>query len=540
MEIYQGKAACRGIAIGKIQYLWTNEQQRLRVHNAEVARQEIEHFHVATNRALEALSLLCEGAGGELTDSDLNVLQGQMKLLEDGAFSRAIESMITSEKVSATYAVSTTRKEMTEYFSNIEEPQIQNYLEDLQDLSERLILILEGLSRDGYTNMDPTILVADHMSPSEVIAWQQEKLLAFVTHEGSVVSHTSIISRTLNIPSLVGVSVNPLWDEREAIVDGFTGTLYLDPDEQTKQKFEQARQQDLEDSRKLLSLKDQKDVTRDGTKVRLYTNIRSVEDLRAVREVGAAGIGLLRSEFQYMARDNYPSESELFRVYREVGVAMEGKPVIIRTLDIGADKKADYMKLPKEENPVMGNRGIRICLERRDLFEEQLRAIFRAAHYGNLAVMYPMITSLDEVMQVKEIAEDVISDLRRKEIPYGTVSHGVLIETPAAVMVADELAREVDFFSIGTNDLTQYVLAMDAQNPDLQEKFDICHPAVLRMIQMAIDAGHRYGKWVGVCGELAADTSMTQTLLNMGADMLSVVPPAVLPLRKKIRELNLR
>ncbi len=538
MKVFHGTATYQGIAIGKIQYLRRNEQH-IRQYTVESARREIRRFRKAKERALEALKFLYEKSSLELGEAESKVFKSQISLLEAGSFTRAIEGMILSEKVNASYAISTTRDELTRTFAKMEDEIIRNRVMDIKDISERLILIIEGISREEYSDMEPVIVVANNLSPTEIMEMDQEKLLAFVSREGSPVSHTAIISKTLSIPSLIGIDVDPLWEDRMAIVDGYEGNFYLDPDEALLEKYERRRQEDFKEKEYLQKLRDKEDITQDGTRVKLFANIRSLEDLRSVEESGACGIGLLRSEFQYLGRENYPREIELFRAYKKVAEIMGDKPVIIRTLDIGADKKAEYMDLPDEENPAMGNRGIRVCLERRRMFKAQLRAIYRASAYGNLAIMYPMITSMSEIQEVKEIVADVVEGLQRKEIPFKDIQHGIMVETPAAVMIAEDLAKEVDFLSLGTNDLTQYILAMDRKNPSLEGRYDEHHPAVLKMIQMTIDAAHKAGCWAGICGELAGDTTMTQTFLEMGVDVLSVVPPSVLPVRKQIRKIRL-
>lgn len=539
MKVFHGTATYGGVAIGRIQYLRRNEQH-IRQYTVENARKEIKRFEKARERAKSALTFLYDRALIELGEQEASVFKEQMTLLkDDGSFSRAIESMILSEKVNASYAISTTRDELVQTFARMEDAVIVHRMAAIKDISNRLILIIEGISREDYVDMEPFIVVSGNLSPSEIMEIDQSKLLAFVSREGSPDSHTAIISKTLSIPSLIGINVDPLWEDKMAVVDGYEGTFYLNPTEEILEHFRKIQQKEQREKEILQNLRDKEDVTLDGHQVKLYANIRNLDDLPSVLSCGAAGIGMLRSEFQYLGRENYPRETELFRAYRKVGSTMGDKLVTIRTLDIGADKKAEYMDLPQEENPAMGHRGIRVCLARRKMFKAQLRAIYRASAYGNFAIMYPMITSMSEVREIAEIVREVVEGLDSKKIPYRKVQHGVMVETPAAVMIADDLAKEVDFLCLGTNDLTQYVLAMDRKNPHLKDSYDAHHPAVMKMIQMTVDAAHRQGKWAGICGELAGDTNLTETFLRMGMDMISVVPPSVLTVRRQIRSIRL-
>lgn len=538
MKVFHGTATYEGIAIGKVQYLRKNEQH-IRQYTIENARREIRRFQKAEEKTLDGLKFMLEQMEQEFMENEAKILRRRVKLLEDGSFARAIESMVLSEKVNAAYAIITTRDEIIRTFAKMNDEVVRNRIADIKDISNRMILMIEGIAREDYGNMEPVIVAANNLSPTEVMEMDQNKLLAFVSREGSPVSHTAIISKTLSIPALIGIEVDPSWEDKIAIVDGYEGAFYLEPTRRVLEKYQEMQEKEIQEKEFLMKLRNMEDVTLDGTKVRLYANIRSLEDIRSVQEVGASGIGLLRSEFQYLGRENYPREAELFRAYRKVASIMGEKLVIIRTLDIGADKKAEYMDLPDEENPAMGNRGIRVCLERRKMFKAQLRAIYRASAFGNLAIMYPMITSLEEVHEIKKTIDEVVEGLRKKLIPFGKIQHGIMVETPAAVMIADDLAKEVDFLSLGTNDLTQYILAMDRKNPSLKDRYDEHHPAVLKMIKMTIDAAHRQGCWACICGELAGDTTMLKTFLEMGVDVLSVVPPSVLSVRKTIREIRL-
>ena len=416
---------------------------------------------------------------------------------------------------------------------------MQARVESIRYLSERLIGILDSISKDRIQGEDPVILVSRELSPAHVVEMDQKKLLAIVTKQGSPISHTSILAKTINIPVLIGVDVNLEWDGWMGIVDGYNGTLYVDPDEETLRVYQEKQHRDQRKQAELLKLRDAQDVTKDGTKVELLANIANLEDLDSVLANGATGIGLLRSEFQYLGRENYPREGELYRVYRQVAQTMGDRKVVIRTVDLGADKQASYMDLPAELNPAMGNRGIRVCLDRKKMFRAQIRAIYRASIYGNLSIMYPMITSMKEVEEIWKIVSEVKESLDQREIPYRDIPNGIMVETPAAALIIPELAQKADFISLGTNDLTQYVLAMDAQNPQLEKKFDRHHPAVLRMMEMVIRATHEAGKRVMVCGELAAEKGMIPYFLNLKVDALSMAPACILPARKVVRNLDL-
>ena len=537
MEIYKGTATFSGIAIGKILYYSRGEYQ-IRQCLVSNIKKEIQKFQEARAEAVKGLKELYE-ANRQSSHKEAEYLKGQIRLLESDSYQRAIESCISTEKVNAAYAVMTNRDEVTETFRNLEEPVIKRRIQDIQEISGRLIQILGGSCVKINLGNDPVIVVAESLAPTEIMEMDKDKLLAVVMHHGSAVSHTSIVAKTMEIPSLVDISVEDDWDGQTAIVDGYTGTLYLNPDEETKKEYRIRLEADKKEKEELLQLKNQSDETKDGRKIGLYANIGNMSDLNNVLYYGAAGIGLLRSEFQYLGRENYPRENELFRAYKKLAETMGDKIAVIRTADLGADKQAPYLDIPEETNPIMGNRGIRLCLDRKLMFKAQLRAIYRASAYGNLAMMYPMVSSEAEMDEIQHLTEEVKEGLKEKGIPFRDIQTSIMIETPAAVMISRELAKRVDFLSIGTNDLTQYTLAMDRQNPLLKNKYDDHHPAILRMIQMVVEAAHAEGKKVGICGEIAADTRLTETFVHMGVDFLSVVPACILPVRKALRETDL-
>ena len=537
MEIYKGTATFSGIAIGKILYYSRGEYQ-IRQCLVSNIKKEIQKFQEARAEAVKGLKELYE-ANRQSSHKEAEYLKGQIRLLESDSYQRAIESCISTEKVNAAYAVMTNRDEVTETFRNLEEPVIKRRIQDIQEISGRLIQILGGSCVKINLGNDPVIVVAESLAPTEIMEMDKDKLLAVVMHHGSAVSHTSIVAKTMEIPSLVDISVEDDWDGQTAIVDGYTGTLYLNPDEETKKEYRIRLEADKKEKEELLQLKNQSDETKDGRKIGLYANIGNMSDLNNVLYYGAAGIGLLRSEFQYLGRENYPRENELFRAYKKLAETMGDKIAVIRTADLGADKQAPYLDIPEETNPIMGNRGIRLCLDRKLMFKAQLRAIYRASAYGNLAMMYPMVSSEAEMDEIQHLTEEVKEGLKEKGIPFRDIQTSIMIETPAAVMISRELAKRVDFLSIGTNDLTQYTLAMDRQNPLLKNKYDDHHPAILRMIQMVVEAAHAGGKKAGICGEIAADTRLTETFVHMGVDFLSVVPACILPVRKALRETDL-
>ncbi len=537
MEIFKGTATFSGIAIGKILYYSRGEYQ-IRQSLVSNIKKEIEEFQRARSQAAAALLELYEKKR-LLNEQEAKTFLEQKNLLESESYQKAIESCISSEKVNAAYAVMTNRDEITETFRSLEEPAVRKRIADIQEISNRLIQILGGASLHINLGEEQVILVTESLSPTEIMEMDKEKLLAVVMHHGSAVSHTSIVAKTMEIPTLVDIVADDAWDGLTAIVDGYTGTLYLDPDGEIQKEYEIRLEADKKEKEELLKLKNEKDVTADGKEIGLYANIGNMSDLNNVLYYGAAGIGLLRSEFQYLGRESYPRENELFLAYKKIAETMGDRPTVIRTADLGADKQASYLDIPEEINPIMGNRGIRFCLDRKEMFKSQLRAIYRASVYGNLAMMYPMVSSEKEMEEIEELIQEVKQSLREQDIPFRDIRTSIMIETPAAVMISRELARRVDFLSIGTNDLTQYTLAMDRQNLLLKDKYDDHHPAILRMIRMVVEAAHQEGREAGICGEIAADTALTETFLRMGVDFLSVVPACILPVRKALRETDL-
>lgn len=537
MDIYKGIGAFPGIAIGKIVYYHRSEYQ-IRQYEITDVKGELNIFLQARARVIEQLTELYE-KNCTIQESQAELFLRQKDLLEGKSFQRAIESIIQNEKVNSAYAVMTTRDEILSTFRNLEEPAIKERLANIREISDRLISELGGVSPRIDLGDEPVIVVTESITPTELMEMDKDKLLAIVTHHGSDISHAAILVKTMNIPALIEIDTDTEWDGQLAIVDGYTGSLYINPDEEVKKEYEIRRQADMEEREELLKLREEPDVTKDGRRIEIYANIGNMDDLNSVLYYGAAGIGLLRSEFQYLGRENYPRENELFLAYKKIAETMGDRLAVIRTADLGADKQAEYLNIPDETNPIMGNRGIRLCLDRKRMFKAQLRAIFRASAYGNLALMYPMISSEEEMDEIEAIIQEVKEGLDEKEIPYKQVKTGIMVETPAAVMISRELARRVDFLSLGTNDLSQYTLAMDRQNPLLRKKYNDHHPAVLRMIKMVIEAGHAENKRVCICGELAADTALTEEFLRMGVDCLSVVPACILPVRKALRQADL-
>ena len=531
MEIYKGMSTFAGIAIGKIFY-YNRAEYQLSQYLINNVKHELTRFAQAKAQVLKDLQYQLEMADQNAQKEDL---QHQIFVLTMESFEKAVESMITTEKVSAVYAVMTTREELSDTFGGLENPAVKEQIRCVRLIADHLIAVLGGVLPRINLGDEPVILVSDSLSPTEIMEMEKGQLLAVVTQQGSQVSHAAILARTMAVPSLVGIRPEEEWNGLNAIVDGYTGTLYIQPDGEFLKEYEIRRNADIEEREELLKLRHQEDVTADGHKVPIYANIGNLDDLNSVLYYEAEGIGLLRSEFQYLGRENYPSEEELFAAYKRVAQTMGKKRSVIRTVDLGADKQAKYMKIPEETNPIMGNRGIRLCLDRREMFKAQLRAIYRASVYGNLAMMYPMIDSLEEMDAIQQILMEVRQELDEKRQPYQEIPKAIMIETPAAVMISDELAKRVDFLSLGTNDLTQYTLAMDRQNPLLREKYNDHHPAVLKMIQMVVDAGHLNGRKVYICGEIAADTKLTQTFIRMGVDGLSVVPACILPVRRAVR-----
>lgn len=537
MEKATGKSIFKGIAIGRILFYQKGEQQVKRVKVEDTAA-ELKRYEEATEIAVGQLNELYQNAVKEVGETNAAVFEVHAIMVQDGDYVDSIRNIIETQQVNAEFAVATTGDNFSKMFSEMDDEYFKARAADVKDISERIVNILTGVENTGDLGEEPVIVVAEDLAPSETVQMDKEKLLAFVTRLGSSNSHTAILARTMNIPALIEVDIQEEWDGKLAVVDGYSGIFYIDPEEEILSEMKERQAEDAKKRELLQQLKGKEDVTLDGKKIKLYANIGGVKDVAGVLANDAAGIGLFRSEFLYLEASDYPSEESQFQVYKKVAENMAGKKVIVRTLDIGADKQADYFNLGHEDNPAMGYRAIRICLDRVDIFKTQLRALFRASAFGNIAIMYPMIISVNEVKKIKEIAELVKKELDVQEIPYGEVEQGIMIETPAAVMISDLLAQEVDFFSIGTNDLTQYTLAIDRQNSKLDNIYDSHHPAVLRMIQKTIENGHRHGCWVGICGELGADPTLTQTFLNMGIDELSVSPTFVLPIRKNIREMK--
>lgn len=537
MEKYTGKSIFKGIAIGKILFYQKGEQPVKRVKIEDTAEQ-IKRYEDARAKAAEQLQGLYEKALKEVGEANAAVFEVHQMMLEDDDYIDSVVNIIETQQVNAEFAVATTGDNFAKMFAEMEDDYFKARAADVKDISERMVNILSGNESGGALGDEPVIVVAEDLAPSETVQMDKEKLLAFVTRLGSANSHTAILARTMNIPALIEVDIKEEWNGKMAVVDGYTGTFYIDPDEDILKKMQEKKEEDIKARELLQELKGKEDVTVDGKHIKLYANIGGVKDVASVLANDAAGIGLFRSEFLYLEADNYPDEEAQFQAYKTVAENMAGKKVIVRTLDIGADKQVDYFNLDHEENPAMGYRAIRICLDRRDIFRTQLRALLRASAYGNIGIMYPMIISVDEVKEIKKIVESIKTELTEKGIEYGEVEQGIMIETPAAVMISDLLAEEVDFFSIGTNDLTQYTLAIDRQNSKLDNIYDAHHPAVLRMIQKTIENGHKAGCWVGICGELGADMTLTETFLKMGIDELSVSPTFVLQIRKLIREMS--
>ena len=539
MERYTGKSILKGIAIGKILF-YSKEEQVVQRRSITDPEAELARYENARETAIEQLQALYEKALKEVGEVNAAIFEVHAMMLEDDDFNDSVKNIIEFQKLNAEYAVVATGDNFSRMFAKMDDEYMQARSADVKDIAERVVGILHGRRDAKDPGNEQVILAAKDLAPSETVQMDKSKLLGFVTELGSANSHTAILARTMNIPALIGIHVGPEMDGLMAVIDGIAGELILNPDADTLKAYREKQQEELRQRELLQQLKNKEDVTLDGKHIRLYANIGSVGDTAKVLANDADGIGLFRSEFLYLEKSDYPTEEEQFQAYKTVAETMAGKKVIIRTLDIGADKQVDYFQMDKEENPAMGYRAIRICLDRTEIFKTQLRALLRASAYGNLSVMYPMIISVKEVRQIKAIVEEVRSELAEKGIPMGEIEQGIMIETPAAVLISDLLAKEVDFFSIGTNDLTQYTLAIDRQNAKLDAIYDAHHPAVLRAIQMVIENGHKGGCWVGICGELGADTTLTKTFLKMGIDELSVTPAAVLPIRKIIRETDLR
>lgn len=535
MKEYKGKSVFGGIAIGRIKVYNKSEQQVKRVH-VDDTEHEKKRYYAAVDKAAMQLQKLYDKAVKEVGEANAAIFEMHQIMLTDDDYKESVENIIDSQHVNAEYAVAQTGDNYAAMFAAMEDEYMRGRSADVKDISERLINILSGFNASSMVSDEPVIIVAEDLAPSETVQLDKDKILSFVSVKGSVNSHTAILARTMGIPALIGTPVIPDndIDGKMGIVDGNSGCLYVDPDNEKLGYYRKKRDEQLKQKELLQLLKGREDITIDGRKIKLYANIGNVKDVMTVKANDAAGIGLFRSEFIYLERDTFPTEEEQFNIYRTVAENMAGKPVIIRTLDIGADKQCDYFNMDKEDNPALGMRAIRICLTRTEIFKTQLRALYRASSYGNINIMYPMIANMWEIDRIKEIEKEVRDELKQQGINIGNVQTGIMIETPAAVMQSDELAEKVDFFSIGTNDLTQYTLAVDRQNPKLDSFFDPHHPAVLKMIKMVVDNAHKAGIWAGICGELGADTSLTREFLKMGVDELSVSPGRILPIRKII------
>ena len=537
MNVYQGKSVFGGIAIGHLCVYKKGEQQVTRQKIADVEA-EVKRFQDAKEAAQAQLGELYDKAVREVGEANAAIFEMHQMLLEDEDYQDSVENIIRTQQVNAEYATAITSDHFSSMFAEMDDDYMKERAADIRDISERVIANLNGENKSKVVTDEPVIILADDLAPSETVQLEKDKVLSFVTVHGSVNSHTAILARTMGIPALVSTEME-LTDDLDgklAVVDGNHGVIYVEPDAETMEKMEALKKEEEEKKELLQTFKNKESITLDGKKVLTYANIGNVKDLALVLQNGAEGIGLFRSEFLYLESETYPTEDEQFEVYKKVAETMAGKRVIIRTLDIGADKQADYFELAKEENPAMGVRAIRICLTRPEIFKTQLRALFRASAFGNIAIMYPMITSLSEIAQIKKIVEEVKAELDADSVPYGTPEQGVMIETPAAVMISDELAQMVDFFSIGTNDLTQYTLAIDRQNQSLDSFFDAHHIAVLRMINQTVQNAHKAGIWCGICGELGADSDLTELFLAMGIDELSVSPGRLLTIRRLICE----
>ena len=538
MVVYSGKSVFGGIAIGKI-CVYAKEDSQVKRERIEDPEAEIKRYHEAKDVAIEQLGVLYEKALKEVGEDGAGVFEAHQMMLDDGDYIDSVENIIRTQSVNAEYAVAQTGDQMAQMFLDMEDEYFRGRAADVHDISERLIGVLSGKGSGGIQTDEQVIIVADDLAPSETVQMDKDKILSFVTVHGSANSHTSILAKTMNIPAMIGCDI-PLDDTvngKMAVVDGFEGKVYIEPNEETMAAKKILYDEEQEKKALLEQLKGKDNVTLDGQHINLYANIGNTKDLGLVLKNDAGGIGLFRSEFIYLGSQDYPTEEEQFEIYKTVAQTMAGKKVIIRTLDIGADKQADYFALPKEENPAMGLRAIRICLTRPEVFKTQLRAILRASAFGKIAIMFPMIISLEEVKEIKGIVNEVKTELDDAGISYDkNIELGIMIETPAAVMVADELAEEVDFFSVGTNDLTQYTLAIDRQNDSLEKFYNSHHPAILKMLKMIVDAAHRHGAWAGICGELGADLTLTKDFLAMGFDELSVSPGRILPLRKIVLE----
>ena len=539
MQYFQGKSVYKGIVMGPVAVLKKNDYQvkRARIEDPEA---EVKRVKEAVEISKKQLGRLYDKAVREVGEASAAIFEVHQMMLEDEDYLESMENMIRTELVNAEYAAAATGDNFAEMFAAMDDEYMKARSADVKDISERLVRNLSGEGDNDLSSMEPSIIVADDLSPSETVQMDKEKILAFVTVHGSTNSHTAILARMMNIPALIGVpmDLNGLKTGMTAVVDGFSGQVIFEPEEDVRKETEKRMQEEAEKQKLLEELKGKENITPDGRKINIYANIGSVGDLGYVMENDAGGIGLFRSEFLYLGRNDFPTEEEQFQAYKQAVQTMAGKKVIIRTLDIGADKQVDYFNLGKEENPALGYRAIRICLKQPEIFKAQLRALFRAAVYGNLSVMYPMITSTEEVEKIYAIVAEVEEELKKQEVQYKIPEQGIMIETPAAVMISDRLAEMVDFFSIGTNDLTQYTLAIDRQNEQLDDFYNPHHEAVLRMIRMVVENAHKCGKWAGICGELGADLTLTEQFVRMGVDELSVAPSMILKLRKVVREMK--
>lgn len=539
MQYFQGKSVYKGIVMGPVAVLKKNDYQvkRARIEDPEA---EVKRVKEAVEVSKKQLGRLYDKAVREVGEASAAIFEVHQMMLEDEDYLESMENMIRTELVNAEYAAAATGDNFAEMFAAMDDEYMKARSADVKDISERLVRNLSGEGDNDLSSMEPSVIVADDLSPSETVQMDKEKILAFVTVHGSTNSHTAILARMMNIPALIGVpmDLNGLKTGMTAVVDGFSGQVIFEPEEDVRKETEKRMQEEAEKQKLLEELKGKENITTDGRKINIYANIGSVGDLGYVMENDAGGIGLFRSEFLYLGRNDFPTEEEQFQAYKQAVQTMAGKKVIIRTLDIGADKQVDYFNLGKEENPALGYRAIRICLKQPEIFKAQLRALFRAAVYGNLSVMYPMITSTEEVEKIYAIVAEVEEELKAQEVQYKIPEQGIMIETPAAVMISDRLAEMVDFFSIGTNDLTQYTLAIDRQNEQLDDFYNPHHEAVLRMIRMVVENAHKCGKWAGICGELGADLTLTEQFVRMGVDELSVAPSMILKLRKVVREMK--
>lgn len=539
MQYFQGKSVYKGIVMGPVAVLKKNDYQvkRARIEDPEA---EVKRVKEAVEVSKKQLGRLYDKAVREVGEASAAIFEVHQMMLEDEDYLESMENMIRIELVNAEYAAAATGDNFAEMFAAMDDEYMKARSADVKDISERLVRNLSGEGDNDLSSMEPSIIVADDLSPSETVQMDKEKILAFVTVHGSTNSHTAILARMMNIPALIGVpmDLNSLKTGMTAVVDGFSGQVIFEPEEDVQKETEKRMQEEAEKQKLLEELKGKENITPDGRKINIYANIGSVGDLGYVMENDAGGIGLFRSEFLYLGRNDFPTEEEQFQAYKQAVQTMAGKKVIIRTLDIGADKQVEYFNLEKEENPALGYRAIRICLKQPEIFKAQLRALFRAAVYGNLSVMYPMITSTEEVEKIYAIVAEVEEELKKQEVQYKIPEQGIMIETPAAVMISDRLAEMVDFFSIGTNDLTQYTLAIDRQNEQLDDFYNPHHEAVLRMIRMVVENAHKCGKWAGICGELGADLTLTEQFVRMGVDELSVAPSMILKLRKIVREMK--